>query len=99
MTKKLSILCMMPLFADGGVALASYRSFQVDGVRIYTINDNAKPEVLAMIRDNGLPIDEHNTEDGFATGCWNQAFRYFMEHPEYDVLRVGFSDVIMQENW
>lgn len=95
----LKILCTFPLFADAMPAEQSYDSFNVPNVDIYCINDNAKPDVLELIKRRKLPIRKTNKVDQFATGCWNQTYRYFMKHPEYDCLRIGFTDVVMQEGW
>ena len=95
----MKVLICFPFFADPEVALKSYQSFQVEDVDIYTIDDNAKPEVKTMIAGNHIPIMEENSVDNFATGCWNQAAQYFLEHPEYDCLRIGFSDFIMMNGW
>lgn len=95
----MKILCLIPFFADPEIALHCYQSFQAEDVDFFLVDDNAKDSVKQMIKDNNLPINVVNPVDRFATGCWNQAFYYFKKHPEYDCLRIGFSDVIMKEGW
>ncbi len=96
----MKILVTFPFFADPEIAIRAYESFSnIPDVDIFTIDDNAKPEVKRMIESNHIPINVVNEKDQFATGCWNQAMKYFLEHPEYDILRIGFSDVVMQNGW
>lgn len=95
----MKILSMFPLFSDALPAELSYDSLKVDDVDLYCIADNPKPEIIELIQRREIPINEWNANDGFATGCWNQTYEYFMEHPEYDCLRVGFTDVVMQQGW
>lgn len=95
----MKVLVVFPLFSDALPAELSYDSFNIPDVDIYCINDNAKPEILDLIERRDLPIRITNKKDGFATGCWNQTVEYFLDHKEYDCLRVGFTDVVMQEGW
>ena len=95
----MKILVTFPLFADAMPAEQSYDSFNAEDVDIYCIADNPKPDVLELIKRRELPIKVWNYVDQFATGCWNQTVEYFLSHPEYDCLRIGFTDVVMQENW
>lgn len=95
----LRILNTFPLFSDALPAEQSYDSFDVPGVDFYCIADNPKPEIEALIKRRELPIKIRNKTDQFATGCWNQTVEYFLKHPEYDCLRLGFTDVVMHKNW
>lgn len=74
-----------------------------------------QPDIHLLIIDNGATDDLkelfknythlpnvsiiHNEHNIYVNPAWNQIMKFFLQHPEFDILCIMNSDLRMQKNW
>jgi GT2 family glycosyltransferase len=91
------ILVGVPCYRDGEMVAKGLASMQEDRIQLLIVDNGSDPDVKAVLDGRGIVV--RNPVNLYVNPAWNQMMQWFLDSPQYDLLVIANSDLVLTPGW
>lgn len=91
------ILVGVPCYRDGAMVAKALTSMQTDRIQLLIVDNGSDPDVKAVLDGRGIVL--RNPVNRYVNPAWNQMMQWFLDSPQYDLLVIANSDLVLDPGW